>query len=521
MPTKVFVAWDCVSSRTASVVADFAYTALPAFDVVGEPPGFGPPDMESVTSDLRDADRILVVWSLENPLFVSFQYGLALALGKPTTSVALDEETRASLVSTRLDLHLASTSDDLWLLLSQQAGVRQKVPRAARRDDTVLLVPPGKENKESRSEVRRAQARDGGSTRPRRRTSARGSSPGVARRGGSSGSSPPTGSISPPGAGVVLNRTWSMPPEPVCTTAARWRRDASRGWRSWPKLGSRPSPYSLRWSVPSNRPHDLRQLVQTSPHEAAPIYVERVELRNFKMFEHLIVEGIGATSLLGGRWTCLAGINGAGKSTVLQAICIALLGPRQATELGGDRLRKMVRRVGADRAPGGAEVAVTVREGSTSHLLVLPLGVSGVEEGDSRLTRAAPVWDRMRSRLVVSYGATRNIADYGDTRWGDLYAPGSRADDALRPLRPGRQRGCPAGRGRHRRPVVSRCPSKPCCFSSIEFSVATMSAWVDPSSTAAVWPSNGRALSSTRWSCRTASGQWCPGWPICARPGTG
>lgn len=420
-PTKVFVAWDGVSSRTTSAVADFAYTAPPAFDVVGPQPG-DPPALDRVTAGIRAADRVLVLWSLENPLFVAFQYGLALAFDTPTTWVALSEEATVGLVLPDADIYRASLPDDLWRLMASERPTRARVKHASPGEGTVALVPPGPGAEEYRAEVHRSH-------------------PGWETRSGP----PPTPLdlefVARCGAAGRL--VWVVTPYRFDFTTGTWTdldanvvhavaagyhygRSVAGGGEPRlqvlaharvPPIGGL-TPLVRSFEGASELGRILRE--EPSPEQAVPIHVERVELRNFKMFEHLLVDGVGATSVLGGRWTCLAGINGAGKSTVLQAVAMALLGPRQVTELGGDRLRRMVRRVGPDQVSGTAEVAVTVREGPTSHVLVLPLGASGVEEGDPRLARTAAVWERLRSRLVVSYGATRNIAEYRDTRWADL-----------------------------------------------------------------------------------------------------
>lgn len=65
-----------------------------------------------------------------------------------------------------------------------------------------------------------------------------------------------------------------------------------------------------------------------------PIYIESLRLENFGCFEHLDLH-FNRPSSLEGRWTCIAGINGSGKSTILQALGVALLGNPLALELGG------------------------------------------------------------------------------------------------------------------------------------------------------------------------------------------
>jgi predicted ATPase len=146
-----------------------------------------------------------------------------------------------------------------------------------------------------------------------------------------------------------------------------------------------------------------------------PIYVESLELRNFRCFEQLNLR-FDHASRLQGKWTCIAGINGAGKSSILQALSIALLGNPAAMELGGDGLRRMQRHVDLlNRLP--AKVDVVLRAASAQPL---PLRV----EIDD--VRAVPLsgsdrgqWDLLRKHVVVAYGATRNLSsrvDLGNER---------------------------------------------------------------------------------------------------------
>lgn len=72
-----------------------------------------------------------------------------------------------------------------------------------------------------------------------------------------------------------------------------------------------------------------------------------LELFDFKCFERLRLDFDRGTEL-GGYWTCIAGINGAGKSSILQAVALLGLGPYYAAELGRQRLARLVRRRGAE-----------------------------------------------------------------------------------------------------------------------------------------------------------------------------
>lgn len=166
----------------------------------------------------------------------------------------------------------------------------------------------------------------------------------------------------------------------------------------------------------------------TTAGESAPqpagdstLVLERLDLVNFRSFKRL---GLDFThkSNLPGRWTCLAGINGAGKSSIIQALCLILLGEPYVFELGGDRLNRTRR---ADQAGGRhvAEVRAWVNDGEKRHFLELklkdePLAPSGEAEGHRRAMHE--FWKMMRSRIVLAYGATRNLSDFRDTRHASM-----------------------------------------------------------------------------------------------------
>ena len=64
--------------------------------------------------------------------------------------------------------------------------------------------------------------------------------------------------------------------------------------------------------------------------------IEHLEIQSFKCFGKLSI-GLDSTSSFPGQWTCIAGINGSGKTAVLQAISLCLLGGR-SVELGLETL---------------------------------------------------------------------------------------------------------------------------------------------------------------------------------------
>lgn len=138
-----------------------------------------------------------------------------------------------------------------------------------------------------------------------------------------------------------------------------------------------------------------------------PLTVERVVIRNFKNIVHLDLDLGGAGAPGPGRWTCLAGINGAGKSAVLQAICAVLLGPNTVPQLGAGVLASLPRRSTA--AARAATIAVTLRVGGkkvTSTLSIRPGG--GVEWSDGAATGV--LQRRLGDHLVAAYGSSRNLS---------------------------------------------------------------------------------------------------------------
>ncbi|WP_428262103.1 AAA family ATPase [Haliangium sp.] len=150
-----------------------------------------------------------------------------------------------------------------------------------------------------------------------------------------------------------------------------------------------------------------------------------LEIRNFRCIKELNIP-LSLPSELGGQWTCLAGLNGSGKSSVLQALCMGLLGEEFVPELGGTRLARM-RRVERGRVLD-AEVTVIVGHGDARHRLSIELTDDGVR---ADVTDAADeIWRRLSRHVLASYGATRNLSYYVDRRHEDL-SPALRAQMTL------------------------------------------------------------------------------------------
>lgn len=151
--------------------------------------------------------------------------------------------------------------------------------------------------------------------------------------------------------------------------------------------------------------------------------VERLDVINLKCFEKLSLD-LAPKSSLDGDWTCIAGINGAGKSSVLQALSLVLLGSRRAAELGEERLKRMRRRAGTS-LPADAIAKATLRTPSGDQVeLRLPIGEHGVDEKrlltDREYSRMGAGWDQLAGELLVAYGATRNLTNYRETRHASL-----------------------------------------------------------------------------------------------------
>ncbi len=155
------------------------------------------------------------------------------------------------------------------------------------------------------------------------------------------------------------------------------------------------------------------------------VILESVTIRNFRSIAEMTVN-VGESSDLGGNWTCIAGLNGAGKSSVLQAICLLLLGERLTAELGVERLRRMWRRTGGfDHPP---ELSGSCRIGDERFDLYLPLAEEGVDRARlaefgsdaSSYQRMDAIWRRLLAQPMASYGATRNLSNYPDRRYASL-----------------------------------------------------------------------------------------------------
>ena len=143
------------------------------------------------------------------------------------------------------------------------------------------------------------------------------------------------------------------------------------------------------------------------------LYLQSLRLRDFRCFEQIELH-FDRPSSLEGRWTCIAGINGSGKSTILQALSVVLLGNPLAVELGGERLNRMRRQVDLfNRVRATVEVELSAAQSNQPLRLNL-----AIDEGRIVATGGPPIahpsppssWEPIRQLVITGYGATRNLS---------------------------------------------------------------------------------------------------------------
>jgi HEAT repeat protein/energy-coupling factor transporter ATP-binding protein EcfA2 len=153
-------------------------------------------------------------------------------------------------------------------------------------------------------------------------------------------------------------------------------------------------------------------VIHATPSPLAPLVIEHLTLRDFKNLDELTLD-LTHPSALEGRWTCLAGVNGAGKSTILQALALVLLGEDLAHDLGSVPLKRLPRRDGERTTE--ARIDVTVRQGDKTHHLALIIGENGIDRDrippPERDAMRAFWSERAKHHLVVGYGAGRNLSE--------------------------------------------------------------------------------------------------------------
>jgi hypothetical protein len=146
--------------------------------------------------------------------------------------------------------------------------------------------------------------------------------------------------------------------------------------------------------------------------------VLHLEVEGFRCFERFEVD-LARPSKLPGHWTCIAGLNGAGKSSLLQALALLLMGPENSRELGGARLAGMRRRQAEGPTP---DAHLKARVEHLGQEMTLEMTIDS--RGGGKRVENDP-WSELNQSLILGYGATRNLADAPD-RYGEL-SPAVRA----------------------------------------------------------------------------------------------
>ncbi|WP_437925716.1 sister chromatid cohesion protein PDS5 [Sorangium sp. So ce291] len=143
-----------------------------------------------------------------------------------------------------------------------------------------------------------------------------------------------------------------------------------------------------------------------------PVLVESLTIRDFKNIDELTL-GFIDESALEGQWTCIAGVNGAGKSAVLQALALVLLGDKLATDVGSEWLKRMRRR-DSERV-GDARIVATIRQGDIISNIAVVIGENGIDKHETAQLDGDAMrafWsERAKHHLLVGYGAGRNLSE--------------------------------------------------------------------------------------------------------------
>lgn len=159
----------------------------------------------------------------------------------------------------------------------------------------------------------------------------------------------------------------------------------------------------------------IRPIQRFSVNNAAAyrdVSIDHITIHNFKNIQHLEIP-FGAPSELSGHWTCIAGLNGAGKTAILQAVVLVLLGQHFALNIA-DVVKRAQRTV--DGEPQMASIRARVRWGEEMLDLALPLGGStGIDhqrlETETQHKKMQAFWEaRAEGHLLLAYGAGRNLS---------------------------------------------------------------------------------------------------------------
>jgi hypothetical protein len=390
--------------------------ALPEHEVTLPPP-FG--ELEAVVPQFQTADVVIIVWSTADPLWSAFQLGLAHGLGKRVLNIAYDRDSAEVATMARAKARLAGSEYDVGRAV--RSVTEADPPPPLRPNQKILLFPTGSAaDLELRDQLQRQLT--GRRIRPVQR----------------------------PSSTVCADVLWLITPYELNLHTGEWSnlkanvRTAQEAGRNYggtvaagqapalsiARLGSGPPTPSLEHLVVARAEDHSGLMDALTEHSRSDVpRLVALELINIKCFDRIRVP-LSTDSSLGGAWTCVAGINGSGKSTILQSISLALLGRRRCVELGISRLGRMLRRTSGVSLTR-TEIQLTVQVGSERDVLSLPLGPSGPDDRRlqrmSTLPKMEKIWEQLSTTLIVGYGATRNLSD-------TPYTPQDRSPMAQRQL---------------------------------------------------------------------------------------
>jgi predicted ATPase len=152
------------------------------------------------------------------------------------------------------------------------------------------------------------------------------------------------------------------------------------------------------------------------------VRITGLTLRNFRCFEGLEIS-LEHESRLDGLWTCIAGINGVGKSSILQALCAALL-PEPA-ELGVNQMQGMRRTTESRRNDAQIEVDLKYLDGTETITAKI---------GDKFTRGEGRWWSSSQGILFAAYGASRNLSAHQPFRHGNMSAEAQNIISMFDPL---------------------------------------------------------------------------------------
>lgn len=219
-----------------------------------------------------------------------------------------------------------------------------------------------------------------------------------------------------------LSRPSSPPDDPLA-----WVLSA-RQWIDWRKMRFEPFDSAAVRRTVSQLAQEMllagEALQPSAPSDGPEFWnIDKLSLSNFRCFEKLDL-AFRRESTLEGEWTCLVGINGVGKTSILQALCIAMLG-EQAQELGGGLLGRM-RRSGM-KATDRTDIQLTLSRGKE-------IRTSSVQIDGKGLLLRPNTPNLLGGPLAVGYGATRNLGAEQDSPFKNMSRAAQRTIGLFYPL---------------------------------------------------------------------------------------